>query len=235
MKLIPLTQGYSAMVDDEDFEWLMQWKWRASVKSNTVYAITGIKCDGRRTSMLMHRAILRVTDSKIDVDHGDGNGLNNRRENIRPCTHAQNLANSGSRGGSSKFKGVCWSKGNNRWSAAINIGGRIKHIGYFEKEEDAARSYNQFAEKHHKGFAQLNDVTPVFPDKEWVPLVLFSRNTSGFRGVCFNKRMRKWKATIGFNAESFHLGYFFTALDGAKAYDEKAKDLLGDKAILNFP
>jgi len=154
------------MVDDADFDWLNQWKWRASVKSNTVYAITGIKRNGRRTSLLMHRAILGVTDSKVDVDHGDGNGLNNQRENIRSCTHSQNMMNQGSRRGLSKFKGVCFKQSSKRWAAAISINRRIKHIGYFSNEEDAGRAYNQFAKIHYGEFAKFNDVTPMFPDTE---------------------------------------------------------------------
>lgn len=237
MKLIPLTRGHFAKVDDADFEWLNQWKWYAHVASNTVYAVRNIKVEkGKWTLLWMHRQILGLTDPEILGEHADGNGLNNTRKNIRPATHSQNQMNRTSkRNSSSGHKGVSWNKPLRKWVSLICIGGKSKHIGCFEKEEDAARAYNQFAKEHHGEYARFNDVTPLFPDKEFMPQVLRNSNTSGFRGVCFEKRSGKWVSKIKNAKKEVHIGSFRNPLDAAKAYDKKAVEIHGDSAILNFP
>ena len=167
MKLIPLTQGYFAQVDDADFEWLNQWNWQARVCKHTVYATMNARKNGKRTTVQMHRVILGVTDPKIFVDHEDLCGLNNQRENIRLCTNAQNIMNIISRSNSSsRFKGVFRNTILKKWLASIKIDGKSKHIGLYDSEEDAARNYNLFAKEHHKEFARLNQVEPMFPPEE---------------------------------------------------------------------
>ena len=92
MKLIPLTRGLFAQVDDEDFEFLSQWRWHANLKP---YAVCGVDAgSGTRTSMYMHRLIMSPTGKDV-VDHIDGDSLNNTRSNLRICTHAENLRNRG--------------------------------------------------------------------------------------------------------------------------------------------
>ncbi len=167
MKLIPLTQGYFAQVDDADFEWLNQWNWQARVCKHTVYATMNARKNGKRTTVQMHRVILGVTDPKVFVDHEDLCGLNNQRENIRLCTNAQNIMNIISRSNSSsRFKGVFRNTILKKWLASIKIDGKSKHIGLYDSEEDAARNYNLFAKEHHKEFARLNQVEPMFPPEE---------------------------------------------------------------------
>lgn len=112
----------------------------------------------------MHRAIMGVTDSKTLVDHWKGNGLNNTRENIRVCTHSQNRMNTKSvKESSSRFKGVYWYCASKKWMSSIKIDGKCKYLGYFDNEEDAARTYNQFAKEYHGEFARYNEVSPMFP------------------------------------------------------------------------
>lgn len=95
MKEIPLTKGYIAQVDDEQFDKLIKLKWHAQVHKHTVYAASITKDEkGKRVYFLMHRVILGVTSSRVYVDHKDGNGLNNQGFNIRPCTSSQNAMNS---------------------------------------------------------------------------------------------------------------------------------------------
>jgi len=237
MRLIALTQGYSAMVDDEDFDWLSQWKWHSKVKKNTVYAKRNHRCeDGKCKTILMHREILGLLDIKIHGEHADGNGLNNTRGNIRPSTHSQNMMNRDSHANSSSvFKGVSWRKDRNKWVSSIKVNGKNKHLGFFENEVDAARNYNHFAKKLHREYARFNKVEPMFPDKEWKPPVLRMGNKSGFRGVSFNKDSGKWAASISNNGVKKHIGYFKDPIDAAKAYDTAAKELHGENARLNFP
>jgi len=95
-------------------------------------------------------------DPGFDVDHIDGNKLNNRRSNLRVATRSQNSANRGPTGGTSKFKGVRYCKDKGRYRAEIQADGRYIHLGYFDVEVDAARAYDQAAVTHYGEFAYTN-------------------------------------------------------------------------------
>lgn len=152
MKQIPLTQGQFTLVDDEDFEYLNQFKWHALKAKNTYYATRKIK----RKIIWMHREILKLTDIKIMADHKDGNGLNNQKSNIRPCDFYQNNKNQKPRKGTSKYKGVSWRKSRNKWVIHITINGKQKHVGSFSNEIEAAKAYDEMAKLHYGEFAYLN-------------------------------------------------------------------------------
>lgn len=160
MKRIPLTKGYFALVDDDDFIALRGFKWYAVVppKGHTVYAARTVYLGGgRNTSVYMHCSILGVTG----VDHKDSNGLNNQRYNLRPASQSQNLANQRKTRGVSRFKGVVWVKARNRWQAQISVQGKRKFLGRFDCETDAAIAYNDAASKAFGEYARLNVVMPV--------------------------------------------------------------------------
>ena len=93
---------------------------------------------------------------KADIDHINGNPADNRISNLRLATNQQNQFNSKGRSGSSKFKGVSWKAADKKWQVRISIGGKLKHAGYFTKEEDAARAYDKLAALHYGDFARLN-------------------------------------------------------------------------------
>lgn len=160
MKKIPLTKGQYALVDDEDFEALNRFKWCALKKKGvTFYAIRIVQKNNKKKAILMHRLILNINDPKIQVDHKDHNGLNNRRNNIRPSTAGQNSCNKSSRkGSSSKYKGVSWHKLSKSWKVQITKDGKGFVGGYFKKEESAALAYNNLAIKLHGEFAFLNKI-----------------------------------------------------------------------------
>ena len=163
MKEILLTQGMVALVDDEDFEYLSQWKWYADKKSQTFYAVRYTKLSRvngkrKRIKISMHRLILNTSPTDTS-DHANGNGLDNRRINLRICTDAQNNMNRGlSKSNTSGFKGVCWDKQYRMWRAQIHINKTRIRIGRFEDKEKAAIAYNEAAIKYHGEFARLNDV-----------------------------------------------------------------------------
>ena len=93
------------------------------------------------------------------IDHIDNNPLNNNIENLRESTQLQNCMNRKSnKNSTSKFKGVCWHKVSNKWIANIRINGKLKHLGYFKSEIQAAKAYNKAAMKYFKEFAYLNEV-----------------------------------------------------------------------------
>lgn len=101
--------------------------------------------EGVQKSVYLHRVIMGVTDPKIDVDHIDGDGLNNRRSNLRAVTRQKNLRNKHRTYGTSKFIGVCWFKQTSKWHAQIKVDGKRKHLGYHSDEESAARAYDAAA------------------------------------------------------------------------------------------
>lgn len=165
MKQIPLTQGKFALVDDEDYEYLNQFKWYALRHGNTYYAIRNLQSvNGKRTSLKMHRVILGITDPKILIDHKNKNGCDNTRNNLREASHSQNMANVSYRkkDSSSSYLGVNLSgskykgKRYSRWCAQITKD-RVKyHLGHFLNEKEAAMAYNNAAIKLHGEFAKLN-------------------------------------------------------------------------------
>lgn len=150
---ILLTRGYSTVVDDEDYYELSQYRWHTQTgKQDTIYAAR--KEDGKH--ILMHRQILCATDG-ILVDHKDGNGLNNRRANLRFATKGQNQANSRTRDNkTSRFRGVCWHNNRAKWIAQINTPYGAKNLDGFDNEEDAAKAYDKAALKRFGEFARLN-------------------------------------------------------------------------------
>lgn len=90
------------------------------------------------------------------IDHRNGNGLDNRRDNLRRATMSQNIANQFPRGGSSKYKGVCRSKRSGGWLAQICVNRKSIYLGRFGTEEEAARAYDVKAKEVWGEFARLN-------------------------------------------------------------------------------
>lgn len=159
MKEIKLSQGKVALVDDADYDWLSQWKWYAAKGGNSFYAQRNIKVNGQNSPIKMHRFILGLTDTKVFSDHIDGDGLNNQRSNLRACTQKENNRNRGAEVGSkSKYRGVSFNSRLQKWLAQIRVDYKLIHIGCFVIEEDAARAYNEVAQKYHGEFARLNVV-----------------------------------------------------------------------------
>ena len=138
-----------ATVDAADYEKLSQYKWHALSRGRTVYAICWT---GRRT-IFMHRMILRPRKGYV-VDHIDGNGLNNRRCNLRVCTRRQNLANQRPRGGASGFIGV--HRKGNKWRAGINYRGEFYYLGLFDDPVEAAKARDRKAYELYGVHAYLN-------------------------------------------------------------------------------
>jgi len=156
-RLIELTWGKYAIVDAEDYEWLSKYKWCAVKKRNTWYAKT-LRLDGGRLSM--HRLIAGAPRGLI-VDHIDHNGLNNRKDNLRLCTNAQNQCNRlPLKGSTSRHKGVSWCKSHNKYNAAIYHKSKRYHLGWFVDPDEAAKAYDKKAKELFGQFAYLN-----FPDQ----------------------------------------------------------------------
>lgn len=151
MKEIPLTQGYVALVDDDDFEWLSQWKWCVLRTRNNIYAKRSSK------GILMHREIVcRHGLLEETVDHVNHNGLDNRKSNLRPCSQSENQANRRKIEGSSRFKGVHLEAYTGKWRAEIRCEGRHIRGPRFDSELEAAAWYDEKAYELFGNFALLN-------------------------------------------------------------------------------
>jgi hypothetical protein len=153
---IALTQCREAIIDSDDVVLVDGYNWFARRDRNTFYAITNSPCDafGKRTTILLHRLLLNPPAGLL-VDHIDGNGLNNRRANLRVATAAQNNCNQGIRSDNkSGHRGVVWSKKDKRWYARIRADGIQRHLGIFDRLEDAASAYRHASKKLHGEFGR---------------------------------------------------------------------------------
>ena len=158
MKEIELTKGQVVLVDDEDYDRLMEHKWYALKRqacgffaARNIRKVINGKSVGR--THYMHREIMNPPDD-MQVDHIDWNGLNNTKSNLRVCTSQQNCRHQRKlQQGNSKWKGVTsgyWN-GNKRWRASISI-------GLFKTELEAAAAYNEAAKLIFKEYAVLNNI-----------------------------------------------------------------------------
>jgi hypothetical protein len=160
MKLIPLTQGHFAQVDDRDFEFLSQWRWCVHIdksRSKTYYAKRKIWKNGTSLDVRMHRVIMEPAES-YEVDHKDGNGLNNQRSNLRVATKGENQRNQRPyKKGSSKYKGVSKNKSKSKpWAAKITVNNVTQLIGTFKTEIEAAQAYDLQSTRLHGEFGYRN-------------------------------------------------------------------------------
>lgn len=169
MKEIPLTRGKVAVVDDVDFERLSKHKWHAMKSpSGRYYAGRFVTVapytpgtGKQRRLILMHREVLGLSlDDPTKVDHKDDEGLNNWRNNLRPCTMSQNKSNTRKQKGaySSIFKGVSFDKRLTArpWKAYVRVNQTLHSLGQFQTQEAAALAYNEAAVRYFGEFARIN-------------------------------------------------------------------------------
>jgi hypothetical protein len=153
LKTIPLTRGFKVIVDDADYEWLSKHKWSYHYDPWGGYA-KRLK-DGKY--VLMHREIMGAKAGE-QIDHANGERMDNRRKNLRQSTQSQNLMNARKRKNStSQFKGVSLMP-SGKWRAHIAPDGKTKYLGLFKTEREAALRYNEEAKTLYGDFAKLNEV-----------------------------------------------------------------------------
>ena len=151
-----------ALVDAEDFEKLTQFRWWLDRRRTTCYAYRQIVVNGRRRSVRMHQDVLKVRRG-TEIDHINGDGLDNRKENLRAANRRTQTRNSRPQL-DRNFKGVTYQRRLklSPWQARICVQGRQLHLGYFSSAEDAARAYDRAARRYFKHAARVN-----FPTDPW--------------------------------------------------------------------
>jgi len=152
MQQIALTKGKIAFIDNEDYDFLMNWTWHYTKAG----ASTKIGHYKYRHTLLMHRLIMNANDIE-QVDHVDNNRLNNQKYNLRKCTLQQNQFNKPKRENvSSIFKGVSYCKQTGKWRAVIEHNSKTIHLGRFINEIEAAIAYDEKAKELFGEFAYIN-------------------------------------------------------------------------------
>lgn len=155
MRTIQTTRGIEAIVDDEDYAALSLFKWYAHKGKTTWYARTDLVIGGVKLRIYMHRLMMIGADM---IDHADGNGMNNRKSNLRVATESQNQANrkKGTGNLSSIYKGVTWDKSRKSWIAQIAYKGNHKSLGRHGCEHKAAAVYDVHAKALFGEFSTSN-------------------------------------------------------------------------------
>lgn len=235
VKEIPLQNGMVALVDDEDYERVSKHVWTANKSNTKLFVLTTLN----QEVVLLRRFVLNA-QIDTEITHKNGDGLDCRKENLL-CGNRAMVSKTfkGHRNSSSKYKGVCWRKKINKWTAQIKIDGKSKYLGCFINEDDAALAYNKAAIKFFGEHAYQNKIgennlaTKV--EKESNNKIRRTKTgKSGYKNVVLTKSNR-FESSIVIGGKRVYIGTFDTPKQAAKAYDQKAYEIYGDKAILNFP
>ena len=152
---VPLTRGYEAVIDADDAHLVAGVNWTAYVAPHGVYAYRQPTINGKKTYLPMHR-LINKTPKGFETDHIDGNGLNNRKTNLRSASRSQNEVNKApKKNNTSGYKGVYWCKERKKWAAEIMMDGKRVHLGRHETIEAAYSAYCDASKKMHGEFARL--------------------------------------------------------------------------------
>jgi len=226
MKQIPLTKGKFALVDDEDYKYLNQFKWWAKKGKKNFYAVRKNYSYKKPKLIRMHREIMNPPENMF-IDHINHNGLDNQRKNLRIVTNQQNMMNQQLRKNtSSKFKGVRFFKLNKLWQSYIGHNQKQIHIGFFKKEIDAAIAYNQKAKELFGSYALLNPIPNEYKNR--IPArqeQVKAKLQSNYTGVTWHRQNQKWQARIYKNKKGYFLGYFNTEEQAHKVILEMKNSL----------
>lgn len=238
---IELTRGQRAIVDWVDVDWLSNCKWQCNFQG---YAV-------RSGGHWMHVEIMRyhgIEPGNYDVDHIDGNPLNNRLLNLRLATRSQNCINTGKpKNNTSGFKGVSFHQKTSKWIARIGYQCERKFLGYYSTAEEAAKAYNKAAIELFGEYALLNTFENGTPlgvlEEEYATRVPQSKKTSAkttskYKGVSptsssKNTLTPKWLSQIWFKGKRKYLGTYLSQEDAAYIYNQFSILLFGKNAVIN--
>lgn len=153
MKLFLNNTSEYGLIDRKDYELIKHLTWNIT-KGFGPYIVAG----GGNNKILLHRFLMNVTNTRIHVDHINGNGLDNRRNNLRLCTNQENHFNTKKRQGTtSKYKGVYWNTERKKWQVSVkDLNGKTKSLGRYVDEVEAAKAYDKYVKNLYGKFANPN-------------------------------------------------------------------------------
>lgn len=222
-KYIQLKHG-TAIVDEQDFDKIKDYKWSSIFcgKAKSPYAVSS----HFGKIVYMHRIVMGAKSDQF-VDHIDGNGLNNSRENLRFATTSQNNMNQRKRSdNTSGHKGISWCPDREKYQVYINIDRKRKSLGRYKTLEEAIYVRDQAVKAHYGEYSRENSSLPenaeITPQRA-IPRTLRrtgSNNSSGKTGV--TKHKDRWLATITIDGKPKRIG-LFAELENAIAAREKAE------------
>ena len=161
MAYVTLANGDEVVIDVADVPLVSREAWKLFTgRNDKKYAHASGRQYGHKGYILLHRLLMGVVDAgrEVEVDHKNGNGVDCRRDNMRLCTHQQNMWNRSQPRTKSPYRGVSWNKRRRQWRAMIRISGRSITIGSFDDPADAARAYDEKARQLCGEFAVTNFV-----------------------------------------------------------------------------
>jgi hypothetical protein len=229
---ITLPGGYIALADLVDID-LLDYHWSISHRRHTHYAVHTFVVSGAKVLKSMHRLILervlgRPLGRKEEVDHINGNGLDNRRSNLRLASHPENCRNRRPirrrNASETEYKGV--HRRGRGWRAWITVDRTRHYLGVFETPRDAAIAYNHAAVALHKEFASLNDI-PGWQGEHPRHRKPFKNI---FKGVSFLKDRQKWRASITVAGKTTNLGEFCSPEEAREVYLEAVRHHFGENS-----
>jgi hypothetical protein len=216
---IEANKGKVFIIDYQDLELV------SSIKNTWTATTNGLRATINKKAIFLHRFLMNPPEGK-EVDHVNRNPLDNRRSNLRVCTHAENMKNRGQHDKNKKFKGVSYRDGS--YIVRIHAEGKNKSFN-FNNEDAAANCYNYYAKKYYGEYAFLNDC-PDIPNWQDYRLTHKTNATSKYRGVSWAKH--KWVSSIYYNKKQIRT-YFEDEIEAARDYDKKVKEFGLDR-MLNF-
>lgn len=216
-----------ALVDDDDYPIVSKYNW-------SLHSRGYVERRTKKGFIKLHRFIAEIHHWNVGenvIDHINRNKKDNRKSNLRICTFQQNTFNRIQRfnGATSRYKGVS-KRENGHWRMRVFIDGKSYCDKTYRTEIEAAAAYNRAVIKAHGEYALLNDVPEEYLNKDVHPII----HNNKYRGV-ERKPCGNFEARIKKNHKRYYIGTFSIEEDAARAYDKKAVELFGDKAVLNFP
>lgn len=154
---VPLTQNKEAIIDAEDVDKVLNYTWCAILNKGCFYAATAVRnAEGKVVRILLHKLILKC-EKPLEIDHADGNGLNNTKTNLRLVTRQQNMFNVRKpKHNTSGYKGVSWCQSSQKWKATISVERKRHHLGFYNTKEQAYSAYCEASERLHGKFGRVD-------------------------------------------------------------------------------